>query len=348
MVEGARLECVTTRDYGCPGATAYQWQCSPENPPPPEWKTGRIVPHFIITHVVYSVPGKSSSMAYSQGETVGSTLTLEKSSKNEVKVEAGSKGLMTGGGPTFFLQVGHTWGTTKTDATDLAVTHSTSYRKNGQTDFVDHNDDEIWFIINPVIQVAALPESVYGPARFNWELDTSGAVPFYLTVGELTKRHPMDPGLKAALEQWGITEEEYPELLKADPFVNGEPATMDPARFDFVGSFPYRPVPAPGYQPSPQTQTVSRKLANASTAKGESSYYVGFREGAEFVFLKLYFWVDEKLTVTSSTSFKTSTETNGSTTITVGQPAYGYPGPQVVRVYEDKVWKTYVFRLEWY
>lgn len=42
-----------------------------------------------------------------------------------------------------------------------------------------------------------------------------------------------------------------------------------------------------------------------------------------------------------------STGTGSMDGFTVGQPAFGYSGPTILHVYQDKIYKTYAFALDW-
>jgi hypothetical protein len=55
-------------------------------------------------------------------------------------------------------------------------------------------------------------------------------------------------------------------------------------------------------------------------------------------------------TWTESTSVKDSAGTSLSEqpTVVVGQPTFEYAGPTILRVYVDKIWKTYFFSLDWF
>lgn len=173
-------------------------------------------------------------------------------------------------------------------------------------------------------------------------------------MGELMGTRAIDSGMQAALNYWGITRSDFLEMMKADPFATRgtEPnMPMDPARFTFVSAFAYRPLALPGHQPGSQTLALQRRTGSSTTSTQGVDYFVDARFGGSLRFLGLaeaFFAVKNKLSVSNSASRKTSTENTTTNTVTVGQPAYGYAGPTVLRVYEDRVWKTFVFNLDWY
>jgi hypothetical protein len=323
-------------------------------PPKPIAERGKIHPRYLITHVVYAPPGRSSSVQYQNGSTVGSTMSVTDSMKHNLDTSFGVSGGFLGSEGGLSVSVGNAWGGSSSKSVDVALTHTSVYRKPGQQDAINHDDDEIWFLANPELAAIATPDSPYGPAKITWHFDPEfPGVPFFLRVGELKGTEPIEPGIQAALDYWGITPEDYPEMLKADPFSNGAApnAPMDPARFDLISVFPYEPLPSAGAQPAPQTYTVTRRQVNTSERRSDATFSQSVKVSGTLGFLgiaKSFFSVSAGASFTMSSANRTSTESNTSDSVTVGQPAFGYTGPVVLRVYEDKIWKTLVFTLDWY
>lgn len=324
-------------------------------PPKPTPVVGTVTPKFMISHVVYSVPGRSSSMSYVAGDTVGSTTTLSNSQRMTAKVTVGASGSFMGTGSDVSLSWGTAWGTSSENSLDWALTRSSGYRKVGQRDLIDHDDDEVWFMVRPRLSMTVIPASEWGPQSVSWTFAAQRQmVPYYLLVGELKGTREIPPDVWRALDNFGITTTDFSELLKADPFANlalSPNQPLDPARFELVSTFPYRAVATSDGQPSPQTLELRRRVANSSTQRSTVEYSVGFGLQGSVGFMdvaRLYFKLNEDATLTSSSSSKTSTETVTTNAITVGQPTFGYAGPTVLRVYEDKVWKTFFFALDWY
>jgi len=313
-------------------------------------------------------------MAYSVGDTIGSNFTLDGSFRNEFKVVAGVKeGVLFPSG-NFEIEAGNTWETASSTSTDIALTVTNSYRKNGQADFINHNDDEVWFVVKPVFALKVTPASPYGAPQVEWGIQKAGeGIPFFLYVGELNGTYPMPPGVVQALTQWGFQFDDLDELLKADPLAPPGPGamarfygtvtslppapvsnelrkTMDPARFVLLGSFPYKPMTSPTATASAQSYEVARKDAATASNSASLAYSIRVQFGASVgapggpsAFLR----VEDKMTFTSKASRKNSTEHNTRNTVTVAQPSFGYVGPTVLRVYVDRIWKTYVFQVDW-
>ncbi len=315
------------------------------------------MPNFYTTHVVYAVPGKGSSCSYTAGNSYGSTTSLTESFMGSVSVTTASIGkfLIFGEGG-FSLTQGHDWGSTTTTQTDIAGSYSNTYKKNGDQDYIDHDDDEIWFLVAPVINVTITPANGTKPQIVHWEFSPGQpqtTFETYARVGWLRNPSSMPTGQKLILDSNGITSAFYPELLKADPFVGGvgpNPA-IDPARFVFVKSDPYLPPLQPGYSTNPISDTFSRSVTNSTTQMTSSTWSssITLKGNVDFFsLLSFSLQVQSKFTWTSSSNTKTSTTDSTSESITIQGPSYGYTGPTLVRIYEDTIWKTYFFTVDYY
>jgi hypothetical protein len=113
----------------------------------------------------------------------------------------------------------------------------------------------------------------------------------------------------------------------------------------------YEPVRLPGDPPSITQYSLEHTIFNSSQTLDEVSYHVGFTVSGAIGFtdeLKLKLEVSDTFTWGASTSSKQSATTNQSSHLHLAQPTYGYTGPTLVRVYLDKVWKTFVFSIDSY
>ncbi len=220
---GYTREC-TCGDDGDPCGGGIHPMCWCDPPPPPPPVSGTIVPAFLITHVIYAPPGRSSKIAYSETSTVGTTVTNTQSFKREVKVSAELSGGVIFGNTDLQITVGNTWGNSRAEATDLAVETVRGYTANGQTDGIDHNWDEIWFLMQPLVNITYQPAGVdvSQPASARWHLAPnqdgfSNAVLYYAQVGWLNGAMPMPDDVRRTLDAFHITSEYYSDLLSADP-----------------------------------------------------------------------------------------------------------------------------------
>jgi hypothetical protein len=310
--------------------------------------TGVVIPTFYITHVVYAVPGLSSSVAYVNGSTFGSTVTLDNSFTSDEKVTvSNSGGIFVGGDIT--VSTGSSFGNTSSNSTDVSIRETHTYTKFGQDDFVNHDDDEIWFLVHPRLDVSFSDSTA---KNMTWSFSANQQLqPYFVYVGELKNPSLMPPAVKTFLDSAGITSAYYAQLLKADPFANGDIA-IDPSRYQLPPNniFPYEPPLEAGDKPSTQVAALLRDTTNRSTDKRTTSYSVGFSVSAGVSFFSLF---SSKVTVANTLTFAMSTSTTlASTTtvgetITIGQPLFGYNGPTVLRAYVDKIWKTYLFKLDY-
>ena len=88
-----------------------------------------------------------------------------------------------------------------------------------------------------------------------------------------------------------------------------------------------------------------------TSATRESSYTTSVTVSGTASFVGLF---KASMTATTGMTFSHSTSqrnTTGSSTtqsFTLTQPPYGYAGPTIVRVYLDKVWKTFVFSADYF
>jgi hypothetical protein len=122
---------------------------------------GTVTPRFYVTHVIYNPPGKASTITYGEGSTSGTTTSSSKS------FSAGVTASATFGGPALEgvgvkISGGTTWGSTSTQDLDVSVENTSSLEVAGQTTEVDHGNDQIWFLIEPVLDVTIAPPT--GPA----------------------------------------------------------------------------------------------------------------------------------------------------------------------------------------
>lgn len=340
--------------------TGFQKQCTPISPAGstlscscvPLTQNFTIIPDFYVTHVFYAPPGKSSTISYSNSSTTGATTSATSGFTSDTKVTASASGSFLGSG-SVSVSAGVAFGNTSTDAVDVAETWTQGYKKTGQVDGVNHDYDEIWFLIHPAVNVAFRPAGGSQPASVKWTFAPSDGsttdIQAFAYAGWLAGTIPMPANVQNLLNSYGITPNKYGALLSADPlFGFGTNQTMDATRFDYIGEFPYVPPLFQGDQPSTQTYSVDQKTTNSSTIEGTNSISVGMSVMGGFDIGAF----NAKLTVSQTwtwTNKSSSKESNGSGTtdaFTVGQPAYGYSGPVLLHVFEDKIYKTYAFTLD--
>jgi hypothetical protein len=345
------LQCLTP-----PPGSSVKIACICVPPAPPPAKSFTVVPDFYVTHVIYAPPGKSSSIEYSKTSTVGTTVSSSNGFKSEYSVTATAGGGLLGLDAEVSVTGGTEFGTTRSDSVDVSTTYTNGLSKNGQVDVIDHNYDEIMILMKPRLDVIVQPPGQVSTQKgsVKWKFgtqDTSHGIPMRLYAGWLNNAMQMPSNVRSTLSFFGITSDKYAKILAADPLFTGVTPnmTMDSARFEPVGTFPYVPPFAAGDEPSKQTYSVEHSTTNTRGMESSRDYSVGLSvEGsADFAVLKASLKVEGSWTW-SNTYGLDSTMGSGSTdSFTLGQPEFGYTGPTLVRVYVDKVFKTYAFTLDY-
>lgn len=349
----------------CPEGVPVVWEQDPFDPSVMHWRCdfpqfpdtyfGKMRVKFIPTHVVYAVPGRGSSMEYAQGESLGSSLSIAKSNNTKFKIDIIQKVDFIARGK-FTLSFGGSTTTTDETITEMELTHQSKYRKTGQQDVINHDDDEVWFLANVPLTTQLTPDSYYGPAEARMEVDSTeenGLIPFFLTVGELKGTRPIAPGVQMALDSWDINRNDFVTLLNMDPFAFGvEPsAPIDAHRFKFLAVFPYVPLAGPNYQSSPQSYSVQRTQKDTDQYTTDTSFTSGVTVEGGLDFINLVstdFKIATEWTFGKKRIQKDITTTKTENNFQLGQPSFGYTGPVLVRVYEDTQSGSYFFHHAWF
>lgn len=351
----ADLACAPPRKLVCI-AIDGKIRCNCVDPPLPPVQRFQLTPNYLITHVVYAPPGRSSNINYSASSTVGTTTSATKGFKNDTKVTAEVSGNFFLN-PSLSVTGGRTSATSRTDALEVTETLTQGSTTFGQVDGIDHNYDEIHLLIRPLLDVTFQPAGQLPTqkASISWKFAAGDGInndiPYYVYAGWLNSPASMPGTVRNTLDFYGVTQDQYTTLLAADPLFTGVAPgqLMDPGRFEFIGDFPYEPPFAAGDQPNNRVYGVSRKTTSTSTSTSEVSYSVGFTAsvGYDISLFKAKLTVSSNWTWTNSSSTTMTAGTGTTEVLTVGQPAFGYGGPTILRVWEDKLYKTYAFTLDW-
>lgn len=330
--------------------------CFCQPPPRPPAQHFDLIPDYYVTHVVYAPPGRSSSITYSSSGSVGCSSSVSNGVKNDVSVKAEASGSFFGSADVS-VSAGLEQETSRTDDLEVTVERSHEYTAHGQTDHIDHNYDEIWILIRPRLNMTFQPKGSVPSqtANMTWKFGAqdgvTNGIPMKIYAGWLNGALPMDSGVKLTLDFYGITPDKYAKLLAADPLFTGTTPnmTMDPGRFESVGVFPYVPPLNPDDDPSEEAHTVKRSETTTSSVASSTDISVGYSVEAGFDVgaFKASLEVSSTWTWTHSANLSNSIGTEISDSFTVGQPAFGYTGPNMLRVYKDKIFGTYAFTLDW-
>jgi hypothetical protein len=348
-VDGTTAPCIVDGKRGTRECFNGRWgPCVlPEPPAAAPAKNGTVRPKYFILMVIYAPPGtdggrSSSSVTYGSGSTTGSTVSASRSFKQSGSVSVTASAGILGAKTQVGMSFGYGTSTTNNQSLDIKKSGSTEITVVGPgVDGVDHDRDQIWLWLNPVLNLSLTPTSAAWKLEDNPQADIQ-----FVFVGHLKDPSKMPPGLTQRLQSYGITTADFPEILKADPFANGS-ALIDSRRYQSLNTtFPYEP---PFAQGDPAT-TFRFNASYSSTASTSSSTQnettVGVSVSGDVGFTSLFktsVKAEGKWTWTSTETKGSSSGTSESATVTVGGPAFGYTGPTDMAVYYDAIYKTFMF-----
>jgi hypothetical protein len=348
--EGHERPCVIAGKPGHQVCAGQGWSpCVPDEPTTPP-VPGEVHPKYYVLMVIYAPPGvegggstrggSNSSVTYGSESTAGSTVSTSSSFKRGTSVSVTAEGGFLGSGGSAGVSFDYSASTSNKQSLDITKSASTTITKPGPSrDGIDHDEDEIWLWLNPTIELSLTPTSATWGLGKNPQADIQKVY-----VGQLKGRSEIPNGVLDRFKAYGITAQEYPEILKADPPANG---TIVVNRFQSLNTtFPYEPPYAPSEQPS----TLTFKAEYKSTSSSEETYAWETSVGASvkgslgFIALaKTEMKYEDKWTWTGSNTSSSSTSTSQSASVTVGGPAYGYSGPTDIAVYYDLIYNTFLF-----
>ncbi|MGB6303085.1 MAG: hypothetical protein WBF45_04985 [Acidobacteriaceae bacterium] len=310
---------------------------------------GQILPRYQILTIIYAPPGtaggKSSSYVdYSTGSTLGTTIDVSNSFKKDFSITAGLS--VGGGGNSASVSLDNDWSVQQTTTDDYKVTSSGKNEvkvPGPATDGIDHNYDEIWLCLNPLIQVQiAGTKLTYTPG-----INGTPMQQIYVYVSELKNPSSMRADVAATLKAKGFTAADYAAILAADPFANGS-GSIDTRRFQETSTtFPYEPPPTAQDMPTitsysltnDSTSTVTMNNGTGYTITLSASVSAGFGGIASATVSTKDSWA---WTQTNSTA--NSSGTTSSATVAVADPSYGYAGDVAqVAVYWDTLFNSFMF-----
>jgi hypothetical protein len=305
---------------------------------------GIVRPKYQIVTVVYAPPGthggnSSSQVEYSSGSTLGTTTSTSSSFKSGVSVS------MSVGFAGSSVDSDFGYSTTSTDSTSIDVQKVHESRvlvKGSSQNGIDHDYDTFYLWLNPEFRV-----TLDNTNTLDSQLDINGTTMLiqYVYVSWLKNPSTMPAGLKQILNKAGLTEEDYAEILKTNPFASGE-SKLDPDRYlPTTHSFPYLPPPKPNDPVPTLTYTQKSTLARSASHTAQTQYNMGYSvtAGIDGLF-KASLKTSQSLEWTNSATTGSSKTSAQQASVTIGGPSYGYDGPTDVRVYWDTVFSSFVFR----
>ncbi|WP_419804942.1 carboxypeptidase-like regulatory domain-containing protein [Terriglobus sp.] len=310
---------------------------------------GIILPHYQILFVVYAPPGANggkgvSSVDYGSGSMLESTVSASNSFSTDFKIASTFTGGAFGDDVSLGLSFDQSEATTKSSSADVKESISDDLKVPGPSaDGIDHNSDTIYLLLNPAVHVSQSKTAA------SWSMGVNGAVAKiqFVYVSWLKQPATMPAGVLQQLQSAGIQPNDYGTILSADPFANG-PVTIDTARFKQLTTvYFYEPPNSATQTPLSETHAIKDEEQNTTGNSVDTSSSLGVTVGVTVnaVFAKVSLSVSDTFTYKYDNSFKQTTDTSQSETITIGQPAFGYAGPTALYIYRDSLFQTYLFSL---
>lgn len=310
---------------------------------------GTVVPKYLVLTVIYAPPGtngghSTSSVSYGTGSSTGTTTSSSQTFKVSNSVSAEGSGGILGNGVAAGVSFAYSRASTDSQSLEIKKSTSATISQAGPAqDGVSHDEDEIWLLLNPTVNLALSSSSAA------WTLANATPSPIqYVHVGWLNGHQPMPAGVAAALQSGGITSQDFPNILARDPLAGGS-SSLDPIRFVSLNTtFPYEPP----YSANDPVPTVTFNISNSSTTTTgstvEDTYTVGLTtslSGDYLEFAKATLKDTASWAWTNKSSQSIVTGTSQSATLTVGGPAYGYTGGTLMQAYLDTMYNTFVFSI---
>ncbi len=348
--DGAERSCRIRGRDGFQFCNRGRWsRCIPEEPEPSPTPsgTGAVRPKYYVLTVVYSPPGteggrSSSSVKYGSGSTTGTTVSTTSAFKQNYKVSVSADVGFLGTGGSIGTSFAYGRNSANTGTVDIKKSGTTEIAQSGPpVDGIDHDRDIIYLWLNPTLSVTVTPTSA------SWKLaDNITADIQFLYVGWLKNPSLIPPGVAQRLQAHGITSQDFPEILKADPFANGNTA-IDPMRYQMVNTtFPYEPPFADGDPVPTFSFVLSYTNGATATSSVQNDYTLGLNVSGGFNFLSLFKTSVKNENSWTWTCIDTRVSTSGTSeaaSVTVGGPSFGYTGPTDMGVYYDTLYKTFMF-----
>jgi hypothetical protein len=311
--------------------------------------SGKVTPRYQVMALIYApqvyapqgatAGGQPSSVDYSTSSSTGTTVPTSQAFTDGYKVSGGIMGSLTG---SFSASTT----TTNSQAVTISKSSTLDIHVDGNTtvDGIDHNEDEFYLWLNPVMYV--LMDDQGGIA---WRLGVPDDQPNvsmniqHVSVAQLSGSEGMDPVTKKALDNAGLDQNDYNTILALNPFSTG--ATLfEPKRYRLVdgADMPFESKGGSGGQT--ETYTLSNQNMQVSSQTAEQSYSVSVGiSGTITAPFAASLAVAGSMKWTNTVSTSTSTSTTQTASATIGYPASGYIGPTDIKVYWDSLYNSFAF-----
>lgn len=319
--------------------------------------TGTINPKYMITSIVYSVPGTTltgykNSVGYSEDRSVGETTTIQKTFTGTTSTTlSASAGL----------------GDYKADASTTFDSYNSSSSKaytefrqdegwdiwldNNTTEGVNHDKDLFYVWVNPQVTVRYTYEcssKKITAAAYTYTVNGNGGNPIHQYASVLDLKNRINKGTAIPLDAFGLSMDDYKTILAQNPFSYGS-TTVDANRFQRLklASIPYQPYIA-GNDMAGFSQSVSNTTQKDSSANYDSSYSVSYSANGSATFLgfiNVSASSKGKFTWTYQTAHTSSQSFTHSGKVDVYPPSSSYKGTTYINVYYDRYYGTFMFEI---
>jgi hypothetical protein len=329
--------------FECAGGVVI---CDPSDEDTTRPTHGTVDPKYYVLTVVYAPPGtqgggSASVVEYGSGSTTGTTTSISSSFNAGWSISSETTGGVLLASTTVGASFEFKGGSGDSESLEIKKSATSTIRAPGEAvDGIDHDGDQIWLWLNPKIDLAARPLSA------TWTLTgTNRADIQFVYVGGLKNPSTIPPGVMERLQLYGITAQDFPDILKRDSFASGSPI-LDPTRYHPLNTtFPYEPPRLPNNPQTTLTFEQSNSTDSTQSLSKEEEYTVGLSfEGEVGRIIKTKLKTSNTWTWKSSSSTSTSAGALEKASVTIGGPSFGYRGPTDMEAFYDALYKSFVFR----
>jgi hypothetical protein len=326
----------------------------PCEPIPPPDQHLIVQANYLVANVIYKPPG-NGSVSYQVGGSTQWTTSGSHSFKQGITVTASIKQDAAGGGGGS-ASASYGWNRSDTDSQSLDIKQTwtqTETVSGPSGDGINHDFDEIWLWLGPNIDITL------GSSSVEWTLTHNDSSipakcktappgidiirPFF--AGQFTGSLALDQEQIDTLNCYGITAQDFPEILRHDPFASNP--VPDPARYIYTGyTCPYIP-PAPGSgKPDVCGFTVAGSRTSTMGTQVTTNNIITVAAGQDLgtiAFFQASLKEEAVWTWTTTSSMSTATGTSEMASVMIGGPALGYTGSELFAIHQDAIYGTYVF-----
>jgi hypothetical protein len=230
------------------------------------------------------------------------------------------------------------------NSTDVEITNnSTEKYQAPSSNALNHDYDQIILFFGVrVIETVNYYGAITWAVDFSALKNTNDAASGYpVAVGCLRANSTIPPAqctdTLAFLASNGITAADYPNIIGADPFAN-------PSASQVPASSRFKKLDAFSFFGDPTTVTYTYMVNNSSTVMNSVMTSYSYKEGFSGSLYGLSFGSSITFTDSSTTSNKTASSNTSMLSLTM--PTTTYTGPSTLNVYEDTIYKTFMFSFD--